>query len=230
MRYNIFILFLALLWQGCDQREIPLYDTTTYYIEFENPVADSTIFTFIYYPHDEYFDMPIPVKIAGTAPERDLTYQIYVNEELSTATTEQYTLPEKGIFHAGRYHDTCYVRLHKTAALENQEVRLVLHLQATTDMGIGKLENATNIIRFSNTVARPEWWNSDVEQYYLGSYSQKKFILFLEVVDTDLTNANESQIRNAALKFKQYLIDHEGESQTIDEDGQPMTVPVPGLE
>ena len=79
-------------------------------------------------------------------------------------------------------------------------------------------------------VARPEWWDSDVELYYLGSYSQKKFVLFLEVVDTDLTDATDSEIRNAALKFKQYLIDHEGEPETIDEDGQPMTVPVLGLE
>ena len=29
---------------------------------------------------------------------------------------------------------------------------------------------------------------------------------------------------------KQYLIDHRGEQETIDENGQPMTVPVLGLE
>lgn len=231
MKYSIFILLtLALLWQGCDQREIPLYDTAEYYIEFENPTTDSTIFTFIYYPNDEYYDMAVPVKVAGVAPDRDLTYSLYADEDFSTATSTQYSLPEEMTFRAGRYHDTCYVRLNKTADLSTNEVRLVLRLEATSDMAVGKLENSVTVIRFSNMVARPEWWDSDVEQYYLGSYSQKKFLLFLEVVDTDLTDANKSQIRNAALKFKQYLLDHEGEPETIDEDGQPMTVPVPGLE
>ena len=36
--------------------------------------------------------------------------------------------------------------------------------------------------------------------------------------------------RAYALDFKQYLIDHRGDPETIDEDGQPMTVPVLGLE
>ena len=224
------ILALALFWIGCDQREIPLYDTAEYYIEFENETVDSTIFTFIYYPNDEYYDMPIGVKVAGVAPDRDLTYTLHVDEEFSTATSAHYSIPETMTFQAGRYHDTCYVRLNKTADLEENEVRLVLRLDATEDMGVGKLENAIAIIRFSNMVARPDWWDSDVEQYYLGTYSQKKFILFLEVVDTDLSEATDSEIRNAALRFKQYLIDHEGEPETIDEDGQPMTVPVLGLE
>lgn len=231
MKYRLFtILALALFWFGCDEREIPLYDTAQYYIEFENPTTDSTIFTFIYYPNDEYYDLAVPVKVAGVAPDRDLAYSMQVGEEFTTATSDQYALPTDMTFRAGRYHDTCYVRLNKTDALSTEEVRLVLQLVPTADMAVGKLENAAMVIRFSNMVARPEWWDSDVEQYYLGTYTQKKFVLFLEVVDTDLTDATDSEIRNAALKFKQYLIDHEGEPQTIDEDGQPMEVPVLGLE
>ena len=44
------------------------------------------------------------------------------------------------------------------------------------------------------------------------------------------TDANDSEKRAYALEFKQYLIDHRGEQETIDENGQPMTVPVLGLE
>lgn len=52
----------------------------------------------------------------------------------------------------------------------------------------------------------------------------------MEVTGADLTDASTSEIRAAALLFKRYLLDHEGEPETIDEDGHPMTVPVLGLE
>ena len=45
-----------------------------------------------------------------------------------------------------------------------------------------------------------------------------------------MTDANDSEKRAYALEFKQYLIDHREEQETIDENGQPMTVPVLGLE
>ncbi|MFR7876171.1 MAG: hypothetical protein ACLU4J_07115 [Butyricimonas paravirosa] len=68
------------------------------------------------------------------------------------------------------FHDTCYVCLNKTDDLSSRSVRLVLRLVATSDLPVGKLENSVAVIQFSNTVARPDWLNSDVETYYLGSY------------------------------------------------------------
>ena len=56
---------------GCNEREIPVYDTGKFYIEFENETVDSTIFTFIYYPHNEYYDLPVAMKIAGETAKRD---------------------------------------------------------------------------------------------------------------------------------------------------------------
>ena len=204
MKNRIFIILVCVfVWMGCDEREIPEYNTGKYYIEFENETIDSTIFTFIYYPNNEYYDLPIPVKIAGEAADKDLTYKVSVDGELSTVESKHYTLPETMVFRKGLYHDTCYVRLNKTADLSNGAVRLV---------------------------ARPAWWDSNVEQYYLGTYSQKKFVLFLRVTGADLTDASDSEKRAYALDFKQYLIDHRGEPETIDEDGQRMTVPVLGLE
>ena len=171
------------------------------------------------------------MKIAGDEAGRDLTYSIAVDEEFTTAESKHYSLmPETMIFRQGMFHDTCYVCLNKTDDLSSRSVRLVLRLVATSDLPVGKLENSVAVIQFSNTVARPDWWNSDVETYYLGSYSQKKFLLFLEVTEADLTGASVSEIRAAALLFKRYLLDHVGEPETIDEDGHPMTVPVLGLE
>ena len=182
MKNRIFvILAFVFVWMGCDEREIPVYDTGKFYIEFENETVDSTIFTFIYYPHNEYYDLPVAMKIAGETAKRDLTYKISVDEELSTVEDKHYSLPETTVFSKGVYHDTCYVRLNKTADLSNRAVRLVLRLEATSDMEVGKLDNAVAIIQISNTVARPSWWDSNIEQYYLGAYSQKKFVLFLEV-------------------------------------------------
>lgn len=232
MKNKIFILFVfALVWIGCDKREIPTYNTRIHYIEFENATVDSTIFTFIYHPYDEYYDLPIAMKIAGqAAADRDLAYKIYVDEELSTAESKHYTLPGETVIRKGLFHDTCYIRLHKTQDLDSKKVKLVLRLEVTPDLAIGKLENSVAVIQFSNTIDRPAWWDSNIEHYYLGTYSQKKFVLFLQVTEADLTGASDSEKRAYALEFKQYLIDHRGEPETIDEDGQPMTVPVLGLE
>ena len=232
MKTRIFVLFISILaWVGCDRREIPTYNTGNHYIEFERATTDSTIFTFIYHPNNDYYELPIAVKIAGDEAGRDLTYSIAVDEEFTTAESKHYSLmPETMIFRQGIFHDTCYVCLNKTDDLSSRSVRLVLRLVATSDLPVGKLENSVAVIQFSNTVARPDWWNSDVETYYLGSYSQKKFLLFLEVTEADLTGASVSEIRAAALLFKRYLLDHVGEPETIDEDGHPMTVPVLGLE
>ena len=231
MKTKIFVALVSILaWIGCDRREIPTYDTGTHYIEFEQETTDSTIFTFIYYPDVDYYELPVAVKIAGDEANRDLNYSIVVDEEYTTAESKHYSLPETMVFRQGMFHDTCYVRLNKTEDLSDRSVRLVLRLVETADLPVGKLENSVAVIQFSNTVARPDWWDSDVETYYLGTYSQKKFLLFLEVTGADLTDASTSEIRAAALLFKRYLLDHEGEPETIDEDGHPMTVPVLGLE
>ena len=48
MKNRIFvILAFVFVWMGCNEREIPVYDTGKFYIEFENETVDSTIFTFI---------------------------------------------------------------------------------------------------------------------------------------------------------------------------------------
>ena len=69
------------------------------------------------------------MKIAGETAKRDLTYKISVDEELSTVEDKHYSLPETTVFSKGVYHDTCYVRLNKTADLSNRAVRLVLRLE-----------------------------------------------------------------------------------------------------
>lgn len=231
MKNKIFVILLfVLVWIGCDKREIPMYNTGKHCIEFEKATVDSTIFTFIYYPYNEYYDLPVAMKIAGDAADKDLVYKFYVDEELSTADAKHYALPETTVIRKGFFHDTCYIRLNKTKDLDGKKVKLVLRLEATSDCLVGKLENSVAIIQFSNTIDRPAWWDSKVEQYYLGSYSQKKFVLFLRVTEADLTGTNDSEKRTYALEFKQYLIDHRGEPETIDEDGQPMSVPVLGLE
>ena len=151
MKNRIFIILVCVfVWMGCDEREIPEYNTGKYYIEFENETIDSTIFTFIYYPNNEYYDLPIPVKIAGEAADKDLTYKVSVDGELSTVESKHYALPETMVFRKGLYHDTCYVRLNKTADLSNGAVRLVLFLEATSDMAVGMVgfECGTILLRY----------------------------------------------------------------------------------
>ena len=229
-RVFILLLFVAFAWIGCDEREIPTYSGARY-IEFEDLATDSTIFSFVYHPSEDYYDLPVAMKIDGQVAEEDLIYRLAVNEEASTAEAKHYSLENEYVFSAGQFKDTCFVRLNKTDDLSTNKVRLVLYLESTADLQVGKMENSVMVIQLSNTVARPDWWTVDVEDDYLGTYSDRKFTLFIQVTGADdLSGATDSQIRAFALKFKQYLIEHEGEPETLETDGQPMKVTVKGLE
>lgn len=71
-------------------------------------------------------------------------------------------------------------------------------------------------------MAKPDWWNNRVVNYYLGTYSDTKFRKLVEVVQPDLSNPSEDWIRSWALEFKSWL----DANPIPDENGDPMTVPV----
>jgi len=81
------------------------------------------------------------------------------------------------------------------------------------------------IIWFHNNLVKPGWWTSTVTSYYLGSYSEAKYKLFLEVVKVDLDGADNSLIRHYALVFKKYLEDRKAAGDpALEDNGTEMTV------
>ena len=225
----LFLCLIGLLAFGCQKEELTTYSGDCF-VQFERATVDSTVLSFIFFPGQTSIDYPLVLDLIGVAGEHDLHYNVFADPEYTTAIEgEHYSLPEDPVIRAGHYQDTLYLHLNKTPDLENNKVRIILRFEDTDDLRRGKVENSVAIIQFSNTVDRPKWWDSKIEQYTLGTYSDTKYKLFIEVTSVyDMSDdvMNDSERRSYALMFKQYLIDN----PTLDEDGQYMTVPVLGLE
>lgn len=226
MKQNIILLitaiFTTILSTGCEEQELTTYNGD-YFVQFEKKTADSTNFSFMFYPGKDYIDYPIPLQLVGIASDKNMTYKITVDTKSTTATSQHYSVAEQQIFHAGRYIDTLYVRLNNTADLKQKKVRLELHIESTSDLKVGKIEQSVAIFWISNTVTKPLWWNSDIDTYYLGEYSNKKYELFIQVTGVfDLTDMDASLKRSYALQLKEYLSEH----PTLDENNQYIEVPV----
>lgn len=225
----LYLCLIGLIAFGCQKEELTTYDGDSF-VQFEKETADSTVLSFMFFPGENSIDYPIVLDLIGLAGEHDLEYKVFADPEYTTAVEgEHYSLPENMVIRAGHYQDTLYLHLNKTPDLDNNKVRLILRFEDTADLRSGKIENSVAIIQFSNTVDRPAWWDSEIEEYTLGSYSDAKYKLFIEVTGVyDMSDdvMDDSERRSYALMFKQYLIDN----PTLDEDGQYMTVPVFGLE
>lgn len=228
-KISLLISLIALICVSCQEEGLKLY-SGGHFIQFAKENTDSIRLSFLSSPASENSSTgtksivtPVIMEIVGLASDRDLTYALTIDTARTTASAEQYDLPEKTVIRAGHYQDTCYVRLINTPDLDTKKVRLVLKLKPTQDLALGEVEKSENIIWFTNSVERPDWWTTDVEELYLGTYSDKKYKLFMEVTgESDLTGATESALRSYAIQFKQYLSEH----PTLDEDGQYMSVPV----
>jgi len=226
MKYNIILLtaivFTLFASTGCEEQMLKTYDGD-YFVQFEKTISDSTNVSFMFYPGRDYIDFPVVLELVGVASESNFNYRVVVDPEYTTASAQHYSVPAEQIFRAGRYIDTLYVRLNKTADLNQNQVRLVLRIESTSDLKVGKVEQSAAVIWMTNTLAKPLWWNSDIDSYYLGTYSNKKYELFIQVTGIfDLSGVDASLRRSYALQLKQYL----SENPTLDENNQYIEVPV----
>ena len=154
--------------------------------------ADSTEVTFFFVGEDENStNAELIVVLAGRQLEHDLDFKLRVVPELTTALPEEYTLKDKYTFHARpvqegdtRFQDTIQIQLNKSARLDTMSAgyRLVLEVVPDENVKPGQYERARSVIRIVKDPVRPEWWNSEVDIYLLGTYSATKYKLFLENV------------------------------------------------
>lgn len=226
MKYNI-IIFIAMTVAlfaatGCEEQKMKTYDGDNF-VQFSKTTSDSSSISFMFYPGKDYIDYPVTLELVGVASNRNLKYKVVADPKFTTATSQHYSIPSEQIFRAGRYVDTLYVRFNKTADLSQGKVRLVLRIESTSDLKVGKIEQSTSVLWTTNSLTKPLWWNSDIDMYYLGSYSNKKYELFIKVTGIfDMSKLDVSTKRSHALKLKQYLV----ENPTLDENNQYIEVPV----
>ena len=220
----LFAMALGLAFTACSEEDVPLYDTeNANFIEFVGATEDTTAFSFMFHPEvaaGGTYDLAIPVKILGLAKDKDRLYTVTVVDTLTTAEAgKHYTMPEKAIFRAGMYEDTLFVKLHRTADLKTNVVSLGIRIENNSEFYAGQPEYRESIWNISDKIAQPEWWNSNVRNYFLGDYSDKKYELLIKVTGvSDWTDLDDNERRVLALQFKRWLAAEHAAGRTVYED------------
>lgn len=225
-----YILFAAMITVlSCKKEQIMQYEGGSY-IQFERSFNDSSLFSFLGLPNKDEAVIPIAVKLTGKPENRDRNFKIAVVKELSTATDANYSLPSSFTLKANRVTDTAWITVKKTAQLSSKSLKLVFKLEPTADLKVGQTDYAALILYISNVLARPDWWNSTVEDDFLGEYSDKKFLLFLQVTGrSELDASNDNELRYYTIQFKNYLLQEKDAGRTVrEENGSEMTVALIG--
>ena len=226
MKYTKILLAAALIVAACAKENIPTYKEASgeRYIYFAKAEQDSSDVSFYSYPGQTVIEYPVVVKSTGYSTSEG-TFSVNVMKEYTTAGDGDYSLAEKFTFRPESQVDTFYVKLNYSSKLDNEKVRIVLELEETPDFKLGMTDSRVAIIWFHNNLVKPSWWNSSVSAYYLGTYSDAKYKLFLEVVKVDLDGADNSLIRHYTLVFKKYLEDRKAAGNpALEEDGTEITV------
>jgi hypothetical protein len=220
---------LMVLVLSCKKDNIDTYGSGAY-IQFVRSFSDSSLFSFLGLPDEDEATVPIPVQIAGVPSDKDRTYKISVMSPQTTANTDNYIIPASFTLRANKVVDTGWITVKKTPDISVKPVKLVLKMEKTNDFEVGQTDHSVFILYISNIVARPDWWDGNVEGRFLGSYSDKKLLLFIEVTGrSNLDPQNEDEIRYYTIIFKNYLLREKDQGRTVYEDnGSEMTVALIG--
>lgn len=241
------IASLVVLLTACDKDDVMIFRDKheiyfeKFYVDATYPgveTKDSTVASFFSYPEGTTsIEVPLVVNLSGKLLTRDLTFGLKVVPEFTTANADEYDLAEKYVFRSGtvsegakEIQDTIYVKINYNSRLDLQPegVVLVLELVPGEDVGLGQLERRAAKIILTTQAAQPDWWDDEVTNALLGTYSQKKYKLFLKEVDKTarldgtLIQKNPDEAIKLVMQFKKWL--GEQNPAITENDGSLMTV------
>lgn len=207
---KIYVIFLVLVFFSCSEENIMRYNASENYIRFTNAYRDSVRVSFVNYPTENSFEVKLPVEITGGVLASALDYEVVVDKDASTGIEGTHFSLERVTFGAGVFSDTLRMKLNRTADMKENEFRIVLCLKDNGNFTVIPSDYDYAIVRVSDKMSQPDWWNRGVVNDYLGTYSDDKYTLFIIVTNqTDLSEASPAEKRAYALQFKYWLEDQE---------------------
>lgn len=225
MNKFIIILFIVIGFFSCNEDNLLTYESDNYLSFAKNSEKDSIEVSFFFHPGAEKITIPVGVELTGNLLESAADFSVAIDSEVSTASENDFTLPDVLNFKAGQVKDTFDLIINKSEKLKDSLFLLVLKIVPNSNFKVGVTEQSVLKVYFTSKVSQPTWWVAEVENLYLGEFSAEKYNLFFEVTgQSDLTDMHLSLVRQHALKFKRYL----AENPTYEKDGRLMTVPVIG--
>lgn len=166
--------------------------------------------------------VPIEIRLWGYLPESDFMFMTAVSESGTTASPDDYAVPEETVFRKGYHVDTLWVTVRRRQELLATDYTLTVTMTGAEDHVVAPSEytNATVIVRDRITAA-PVWWNTTQA---LGDYSDMKFRVFniyLGKYLTSLADYTSITFEEEVAKFKQWWTEQwaEGNYRYYAEDG-----------
>lgn len=224
---SIIALLIGVALGGCKKVNLTTYNADRY-LQFVADYRDTVALSFFLYPKQEQFKVALPIKLTGQITTQDLPYSLKVNEA-TTASAKLFSIPQSYSFHTGLPVDTAYVTINKLPELKGKEVLLVLDMAGGPNFLIGQTINTRRVIRISDKVSKPSWWDAVMETTYLGKYTDKKFATFIQVVgEGDISIYSDEKKRDMMLQFKYYLIKmRDAGTPVLEDDGTDMLSTIP---
>ena len=230
MKRILLILGIFCFFSACERDNIMKYSDKAY-VQFTRSMVDSVEFSFTFYPNKDTVEYALSVKLVGDPVDRDREYRVTVIDDYTTATSNHYILPERWILEKNEISSKENLKLIRTSDVQTTPVRLAVRLEPTDDLALGQTSCCARILWINDMISRPAWWNSVIENSYLGSYSDKKYRLFIQVTGIGELNSDDAiNCRYNALLLRKYLKEQEELDNTVyEEDGYTkMTVSVIG--
>ena len=224
------ILGLALIagiFSACSEDKLDFYSGQNY-LQFEKPMVDSINVSFLLFPGETTHKLGLPLYMIGKPADVDREYTCEVLATgIDDAPKEAYTLPEKFVFRANMTTDTLWINCNLLPEMSEKSFRLVLVLKESKDFGLGSNGYNGVIVRISNMIAKPAWWNTgDVTKYFLGAYSDAKYRAFIAATGVaDFDSADFALLREYTNTFKRYLERMKAAgTPVLEDDGTEMSV------
>ena len=246
MKKCILFILPALLF-ACTEKKIPTFNDgreiffEKFYMAEVYPgtaSADSTVISYFFYPDGTRdIEIPLVVCLSGRLLTSDVTFGLKTVADGTTAVGEEYTLESVYTFKsttvgedATEVKDTVFVKIHRSARMDDAPVRLIVELVPNEMIGLGQYERCRAKIIVSTIAIKPDWWTTEVTNNLLGTYSEKKYKLFLNEIDTNaemsarLIQERPDQAIKLVMKFKAWL--SEQNPPVTEEDGSIMKVAI----
>lgn len=221
------LLLIAALMTGCKKQDITTY-TAGRYIQFSNDYKDTIALSFFLYPAINEFNIALPVALTGKMTEQDLPYVLKA-DTASTAPASLYTIANGYTIKKGLPTDTARIIIKKQAELKGKEVLLIINMAGSSELVPGQTTYTRRVLRISDKISKPAWWDGVMDLNYLGKYSDKKFSTFIQAVgEGDLSIYTTEQKRDLMLQFKYYLIRmRDAGTPVLEDNGTDMLSTVP---
>lgn len=237
----------GLLLVACEEEGLLVNSNDIAYLKFTKDMSkDTTTVSFKMYEEGQMALIPIEVSVYGKIQTDDLSFEIAAIEDLTTLPKELYVLPTDCKIRKGLLTDTVYVGLKNNPMLATETRRLALQIVETTSLKKGDYLFSRALINVTDRLFQPDWWlvndegdgethANSVDWYYLGTYSETKYKMFLDELKKDgvvFDGKDKMVLRKYSLRLKNTLKKmNEGKPQeewVRDEYGAIITVVVAG--